>query len=745
MKGKEYFKDIDFIRLLSCIAVFLYHLDLLKGGYLAVCTFFVLSGFLSVASSLKKENFSIISYYKNRFINIYIPFFIVVFLSILFVTVLTDFNWINLKPETTSVILGYNNYWQLNANLDYFTRLVTSPFTHFWYMGILLQFELVFPFIFIILKRIGNKIHKIIPCLVLGVISISSCIYFYITSVTTNNITTVYYDTFTRLFSILFGVTIGFIYHYYKNYVPKVIDKKIINRVIFYLYIIILISMFIYIPADSKFFTIAMITTTLITCRLIKYGTIIYTEKNNFITKTIKIFSSISYEVYLVQYPVIFLFQYLNIDNNVIKILLIMNSTYLISFIIHFSLNYKKNNNGKIKDKILKIIVLLMLLSGSSLGFYKYIISHDYTSDAQALKEKLAENEKLMIEKQNEFLKNKKDEDDAWEKTLNDLNAGEENIKNIVSNLSVVGIGDSVILDAIPNLYKLFPNGYFDAKQSRTDYEADDIIIDLKNKNMLGNPIVFGLGTNGQCGLRCQREIVRLCGDRKIFWINVSNDWEVHVNSKIKQLTDEFDNVYLIDWYTMSKDHPEYFIYDGTHLKKAGQAAYANAIYDSIYKVYLDEYQQKKNEIINKHNDEQKQKISFYGNELLLNSLDYIKDSYINSSFSINKDYNFNNLYEDLKYKKDNNLLTHRLVFVFDEKIEMNEQKYNKLIELCKEHEITFIVFDKNNKIIKEENVTYINIYNEITKEDKYLMFDKIHLSDEGNKYLSNIIKDTIK
>ena len=47
--------------------------------------------------------------------------------------------------------------------MDYFAHHVGSPFMHFWYIGILLQFEIVFPLIFIVLKTLGNKIKKIIP------------------------------------------------------------------------------------------------------------------------------------------------------------------------------------------------------------------------------------------------------------------------------------------------------------------------------------------------------------------------------------------------------------------------------------------------------------------------------------------------------------------------------------------------------------------------------------------------------
>ena len=75
---------------------------------------------------------------------------IVVFITISVISLLPSIKWLNLKPETTSVLLGYNNFWQLSANLDYFARHVNSPFIHLWYIGILLQFDLICKFVFCI-------------------------------------------------------------------------------------------------------------------------------------------------------------------------------------------------------------------------------------------------------------------------------------------------------------------------------------------------------------------------------------------------------------------------------------------------------------------------------------------------------------------------------------------------------------------------------------------------------------------
>ena len=272
---KTYYNKLDIIRLISCIAVLLYHMNILKGGFLAVCIFFVLSGYLSCISSFKKEKFSILTFYKNRLLHIYLPLVSVVFISILTIGFFKDINWLNLKPESTSVLLGYNNFWQIDANADYFARHISSPFMHFWYIAILLQFELMFPFIFILFKKIGDKLHKIIPCILLSILSIIGTIYFYQMSLK-GNITFVYYNTFTRLFSILFGLFIGFIHSYYNHLSFK---NKYISTIIFYLYLIIISTMFLYIDSNSKYYALRMIITTLITCRLITYATINISNK----------------------------------------------------------------------------------------------------------------------------------------------------------------------------------------------------------------------------------------------------------------------------------------------------------------------------------------------------------------------------------------------------------------------------------------------------------------------------------
>lgn len=727
---KKYYNKLDIIRLISCIAVLLYHMNILKGGFLAVCIFFVLSGYLSCISSFKKEKFSILTFYKNRLLHIYLPLVSVVFISILAIGFFKDINWLNLKPESTSVLLGYNNFWQIDANADYFARHISSPFMHFWYIAILLQFELIFPFIFILFKKIGDKLHKIIPCILLSILSIIGTIYFYQMSLK-GNITFVYYNTFTRVFSIIFGLSIGFIHSYYNHLSFK---NKYISTIIFYLYLILICTMFIFIDSNNKYYALSMIITTLITCRLITYATINISNKQNIIDKSINKLSKISYEIYLVQYPIIFIFQYISMKNN-LKILSIISLVLLSSILIHIGLSFKKRKH--IISNIFTILISIGIISISIIGGYKYVSAKDYTKDMKKLEEQLNNNQIIMEEKQKQYEENLKKEKEQYDNMLNDLENSEKNIKEMVGKLPIVGIGDSVMLGALDSLYQRFPNGFFDAKVSRTDWMANDILKDLKSKNMLSDNIIFNLGTNGDCGDECKIEIIKTCENRNLFWITVSNDKDVHVNDRLINLSKKYNNVHIIDWATISKGHFEYFVADGIHLTPQGSKVYAESIYNEIFKIYYKEFEEKKNKILKEHEESEKNKISFIGNEVLLNMYNDLEKDYSNAKYYIDKNYTFDAIIEVIKKEIEENNYNHKIVLLIDNSLTLTNEQYNTIIETSKNNYLYIVLFNKNNTL---SNNKIIEFY-----DNKYYMPDKVHLNKQGITELKKLLDDKLQ
>ena len=735
MRSRKYYKDINLIRVIACIGVILYHLNILKGGYLAVCIFFVLSGYLSTISAFKKEDFLLKNYYKNRLSKIYIPLLIVVFITIGVISVLPNISWFNLKPETTSVLLGYNNFWQLDANLDYFRRHLDSPFMHFWYISILLQFDLIFPFIFLILKKIGDKISRIIPCIITTILSIISALYFYNVSIGSNIMVT-YYHTLARVFSLIFGLSLGFIHTYYSQLILNKFKEPILKNIIFYLYLIITIIIFIYIDASHKYFALMMILTSLITCRLIDYGTINKGIDSNIFVKIINSLSNITYEIYLIQYPVIFLFQEINMDIY-LKIFIMITIILLLSYIIHYALN------KDLKCRIVKYFLLIIILFISLFGGYKYVIAIDHTEEMKALESELAKNAEMVKKKQEEYALKQQEEENNWMETLNNLDDAESKLKDVVTNLSITGIGDSVMLGAINNLYEKFPNGYFDAATSRTAWVANGIINDLKNRNILGNVVLFNLGANGDAPEHMKIEIMENIKDTKVFWVNITNDKDVHVNDNLNKLKEKYDNLYIIDWNNISKGHSEYFLSDKIHLTEIGRKVFVDEIYNAIFEVYLGEFNKEKDAIIKEYEDKQNKKVTFFGNDILLNSYDYIKENFNDSNFVINSNFTFDLLKQEIEnYIKDGKL-NKKIVFAFDKKLSISSNEYQELIDLCKEHEI--YILDINNEYkFTYENVNIINFYNELVNHKEYLIVDNIHLTIEGNKAISNIFNESI-
>ena len=743
--NKNYYKVLDIIRVLACIEVLLYHFGLLKGGYLAVCTFFVLSGYLSTVSALKRNNFSFIEYFKNRILKIYVPLLAVTLITVGVVSLLPSISWLNLKPETTSVLLGYNNFWQLSANQDYFARHANSPFIHFWYIAILLQFELVFPFFYMILKKIGEKTSTGLTCLLLFALSIGTTVYFCITS-HGDNIMFTYYNTFARIFSLLYGVTLGFMHYTFGNLVPRkaIMNDNTKNTIIFiYLAVIVILSIFI--DSQNAGFAISMIAVSLISCRLIEYATLETNNSLNLVDYFVKGLAKISYEVYLVQYPIIFIFQELALTGFA-KYMAMTAATIILGIVINKGTELKKSKT--IVGAIPKLACTAVVIAATIFGGVKYVVAQDHTAEMKELEELLNNNSQEMQQKQEEYAKKLAQEESDWLTQLASLENSEEQVKAMVDEMAVVGIGDSIMLGAVNNLYATFENGYFDAAVSRSPWVANGLLRDLKSRGMLGNPVVINLGANGDCSEANKVDILDICEGRDVYWVTVTNDKDVHVNGKLKDLASRDTRLHVIDWATVSKGHSEYFYADGIHLTNEGRVAYAQAIYDAIYETTKNEFEVKKQELIEQHEKEAKNKITFYGNDVLINSYDYLKEDYSNANFVTEKDLTYTKLKQTLLDAIEEEKLTHNLVFAIDKTSKISSKQLNEIVGLCKDNNVYVVALTEEiyNTFKNDDDVILIDFYHEIeNNKSEYIMIDGKHLTDKGNEALSQMIKENIK
>ena len=612
-EDSKYYMRLDVIRIIACVLVLLYHLEILKGGYLAVCTFFALSGYLVCMSSLNKEPFSIKKYYFNRIKKIYIPLIVVVFITVIITKFIPIIKWVNLKQETLSVIFGYNNFWQLSANLDYFTRNLNSPFTHLWYISILMQFDLIFPIIFAILRKIDKKARiKFSTTIALLIMLVTTGVFCYMSK--TQDIMSVYYNTIARIFSIIFGIYIAIVHYEYKIKFPQVLRKN--NTLIFAMYCLALIGLCVFVPNQSKNYALFMILTTFITTRLIKYS--IANENSHHTSKFISLLSKPTYEIYLVQYPIIFFMKNISM-NDIVKNIVIIVVAIVIASIIHALIS------SKLKNIILKTLRAFIIIAIIIAGTVIVIIEKDNTGEMKELENILNENAKIMEERNKAFLNqnnvenktstendnnnqisnnishsnnnviinqnviNPKNEAKSNNMAVQTKKVDEKAIEEKVSNLKVVGIGDSVLLDAVNEFYKKFPKGYFDGKISRTLYKAKEVVKDLKSKGKLTDTLILCLATNGDYSNKINKDFMELVGDRQIYWINAVGADDPKFNEKFKKFAEDYPNIHIIEWEAEAKKHPEYFYSDGVHMKAGkGMKAYVEFIYQAICNDYIE-------------------------------------------------------------------------------------------------------------------------------------------------------------
>jgi peptidoglycan/LPS O-acetylase OafA/YrhL len=178
-----YMKSLDGIRAIAIIGVFIYHISpsALKGGFMGVDVFFILSGFLITSillNDFKGGNFSFKEFYLRR-IQRLLP-------NVLITVLVVQVIWITFLPVSTALTTGWHGFWTiLNAsnfyvwmNLgDYWgTSAAWSPLTHTWSLGIEEQFYLIYPCLLLVLLRFQPTRIKF-WLITLIVLSFVTCLY----------------------------------------------------------------------------------------------------------------------------------------------------------------------------------------------------------------------------------------------------------------------------------------------------------------------------------------------------------------------------------------------------------------------------------------------------------------------------------------------------------------------------------------------------------------------------------------
>ena len=634
---------LDSLRAIAITGVTLFHMFpyKIRGGYLGVNLFFVLSGYLLAISCERKRkhgNWHVLPFYQKRLERIYPGLLVAVFVTIGVFYFLERPVIAGIRPELRSILFGYNNWWQIAQNADYFTRITNaSPFTPMWYLAIELQFYLIWPLLYSFFITISREWgiragHRYL--LILTVISAALTPILYRPG---NDVTRLYYGTDTRIYALLFGTWIGMLQS--KKKLP-LLPERTARSLSAPLFLGILIITFIeYIRMDGQkpfAYRGGMLLMTLLFGLLI----VLVTDKRLPIDDWLKLRPLIwlgknSYEIYLLQYPIIFLFTYKKWSDipgaplAEIALLLVLASwlNKMTEPITNISVAQPRDNRQSSNQYV--------VLAAWCLSFFLFFSGIVGTALAPSQKfaqkdelaKRLEENQKMLQESQSadqsgaaaqagdestaadsESGESAEDAagtggtDGAADGTVQSAEGGgtaadeaapdfkyaDPGLTNSapVSTEGVLMIGDSIMLDASPQLKEQFPDCYIDAVQSRQPYEVVDLAQEMINEGQLNQTVVISLGTNGELQRDTISAMLDIFGpDISVFWVNLFGRtvlWEKESNGLLYDMSKEYSNFSVIDWRDLIIDHPEWLWEDGEHPNPEGSEVYAELIHESL-------------------------------------------------------------------------------------------------------------------------------------------------------------------
>ncbi len=214
-------RALDGVRGAAVVAVLLFHGDLLKGGYLGVDLFFVLSGFLITSLLLvevgRTGGLRLTAFWARRARRLLPALFLLVAFVGLYAVLIAQPSELHRIRDDAFATLAYVANWRfVFGGFDYFAIFTSpSPLSHTWSLAIEEQFYLLWPLVFVGVVAwarrrqpgtavdgtdIARRMFGVSLALAGASAALSLGLWF-----TTHDTTRIYYGTDTRAASILLG------------------------------------------------------------------------------------------------------------------------------------------------------------------------------------------------------------------------------------------------------------------------------------------------------------------------------------------------------------------------------------------------------------------------------------------------------------------------------------------------------------------------------------------------------------
>jgi len=218
--------DLDGLRGIAVLLVICFHLfpDTVRGGFIGVDIFFVLSGYLIsiiIFSNLSSNTFSFKIFYSRRIRRIFPALLVILIACYVLGWFILFANEYKQLCEHIAGGAGFISNFLLWKESGYFDKAAdTKPLLHLWSLGIEEQFYILFPF----LIWIAHKMRFNLLILLVGIASIS----FFLNILTIHqHLIATFYSPVTRSWELIAGSLLAYFDLNKKQVFPRVIGSSI--------------------------------------------------------------------------------------------------------------------------------------------------------------------------------------------------------------------------------------------------------------------------------------------------------------------------------------------------------------------------------------------------------------------------------------------------------------------------------------------------------------------------------------
>ncbi len=762
---------LDALRYIAVIAAAAHLLGFVESGWAAVCTLLMLAGYAAARNAFANEKYTWWKGLLLAAVRVYVPIAAVAGLVTIEISRFPQILWLSQKPETASVFYGINNFWQISALRDAVTGVLESPFAHMWAPAVLLHFAVLFPFLFLLLRLAGRKLGRAVPCWALLFLAAAGFTAFGLLA--RSGEMTAYLDSFARLSAPFLGMALAFFHHYYGSLVPRFARGRAASILILIIYLAVWVYIAVFAGTDalwrfvcdlfgmytSEYF-IRILLISVVSFRLIDYAALCSEPKGaSFGALSL----GISYEFYLLITPFAFFAPYVlpAWHEPIRRLIVIVGLAAVAGALVHVGTGIKAGARAL----AVRIPLLVLCLAAAGYGCWQFAQTSDPSGALSELSAKLAKNEEALVAQNKAYELEVKASEDKWAEVYAAFDAEREAVPGIVTQLHLTCLGDSVMVGSTAKIKEMFPNAYVDAKVGDTAYPALNKLKNLNANGTLGTHVVMNYGANGDVSDYAKNSIMAQIGDRPVYWLTNTFSGRLDLNDVLREFAKSYPNLRVVDWYEYTKDHPEYFVADGLHPTEEGQAAFARIIYEAISGEYFADIDAREEEQKALHEAEKEKRMVFVGNDLLTGAFPEIVKEFENAGFiSIsNKRFaefegkgtsGFSILMTRLQAAIEDGSLPYRVVLLMDNMSGFGAEEYSELAKLLSGRELHIVsisgslLASPGSRTVRDvpsgrlSGIAGADIieFCASSAENDYVCADRIHLIDEGNAALAELL-----